>query len=539
MQPCPSDMFSDQILSALREYNILIISGETGSGKTTRVPFYVFFSSLLKGKALICSQPRRLAAISVAKRIASEAKVTLGTEIGYLIRFENCTSKKTKIKFTTDGFLLREFISSPCLDQYSMIIIDEAHERSSNTDLILSLTKSLAELRPDLKILITSATLEIQRYSVFFDHCPVFCIPGRSFSVKTFFTKTLKKNFLMCCLSSLVFLIEKFHHGDILVFLTGKNDIDFIGHHLYFLKTLNLNKKGIIIVPIFSGLPWKTQMKSIQISKKKRKIILSTNITETSLTIPNISFILDPGLMKHQIFDPRKLAGDLILTHIGKVNAIQRKGRAGRVRPGKCFRLYTKWSFQNEMEILSVPEVKKIDLSHIVLFLKVLGIEDISSLEWIDFPEKFSLIHSFEVLYLLKALGKDGQITNLGRKMSEFPVNPMLGKTIISGLEFKREKEILRIISLLLIPFNSYHSMFKNNPGGRFDKMLSDHILLGVIFQDWENSGFSFEWCLKNKVDFKNMKLSKDINFQLLKTGKKIKKKIICKTTPKQILDAK
>merc|ERR1712216_811629 len=174
-----------------------------------------------------------------------------------------------------------------------MVIIDEAHERTLNTDLILSLTRSLTELRPDLKILITSATLEIHRYSIFFDKCPVFCIPGRSFLIKTFFTKTKEKNFLNSCLSSLVFLIEKFKYGDILVFLTGRNDIDFIGHHLSSWKKNRFNEKDLFVVPIFSELPWKTQIKTIGFSKTKRKVILSTNITETSLTIPNISFVID------------------------------------------------------------------------------------------------------------------------------------------------------------------------------------------------------------------------------------------------------
>jgi len=382
-----------------------------------------------------------------------------------------------------------------------MVIIDEAHERTLNTDLILSLTKSLTELRPDLKILITSATLEIHRYSIFFDKCPVFCIPGRSFLIKTFFTKTKEKNFLNSCLSSLVFLIEKFKYGDILVFLTGRNDIDFIGHHLSSWKKNRFNEKDLFVVPIFSELPWKTQIKTIGFSKTKRKVILSTNITETSLTIPNISFVIDSGLMKHKIFDPKKLSGNLVSTHIGKINAIQRRGRVGRLKPGKCFRLYTKWSFQNEMEFTSVPEVQKVDLNNIVLFLKVLGIEDISSLDWIDLPEKFSLLHSFEVLYLLKALGKNGKVTNLGRKMSEFPVNPMIAKAIILGREFNNEKEILSITSLLLIPFVSYQSMFSEKETKILNSVnqTSDHIFLATIFEKWEKSGFSVNWCLKKK----------------------------------------
>mmetsp|Transcript_38064 Transcript_38064/g.76166 ORF Transcript_38064/g.76166 Transcript_38064/m.76166 type:complete len:614 (-) Transcript_38064:1464-3305(-) len=520
----PSDFFSSQILSALKEYNILIITGETGSGKTTRIPFFIYFSILFKNKTLICSQPRRLATISVAKRIASQAKVTLGMEIGYLIRFENCTTKKTKLKFTTDGFLLKEFLLSPCLDQYEIVIIDEAHERSSDTDLILSLSKSLIEIRSDLKIVITSATLEIEKYSVFFDNCPVFCIPGRTFCVKTFFSKFQQKNFRLGCIDSLIFLIKKYCQGDILVFLPGKDEIDFIGHHLSFWKKKNSPKKKLIVVPVFSELPWTNQMKALRGFKNKRKIILSTNLTETSLTIPNISFVLDSGLMKQQIFNPKKLSGDLFLTHIGKANAIQRKGRAGRIGPGKCFRLFSKWSFNHEMEVSSIPGLQKIDLTNIILFIKILGVDSIFSLDWIDFPEKYSLLFSFQTLYSLKALGNNGRVTDLGRKMVEFPVKPMTAKTIIFSREFNREEEILSIFALLLIPFNSYQSVFEIKKTKNLPILLSDHLFLLKIFKKWEKTGYSLHWCLRQKINFKNMQLSNNIKTQLWNTGRRIGK---------------
>ncbi|AFP65297.1 pre-mRNA splicing factor ATP-dependent RNA helicase prp2-like protein (nucleomorph) [Chroomonas mesostigmatica CCMP1168] len=513
----PVDIFFDQILESILIFKIIIMIGETGSGKTTRIPHFLYFSGIQETNLICCTQPRRLSTIAVAKRISYIMGKNLGHDVGYTIRFEDCTTEKTKIKIITDGLLTKEWLNNPYLKSYSILILDEIHERSSNTDLILSLCRNLMELRSDLKIVITSATLNAEQYSNFFFCCPVFSIPGRCYSVKIYYSFFQEEDFLTGSYSSLVKILKRTIEGDILVFLTGKDDINIIGNLLFFLKKKLSKEKNFFIIPIFSGLPIQWQTNVLKNCSSERKIILATNIAETSLTIPTISFVVDCGFVKQKIFNPYFSISNLITIPISKNSAVQRAGRSGRTRTGNCIRNYSKWSYKNEMPLNFTPEIQRIDVSFIILFLKGLGTKDFFSFDWIDFPSKIFFYRSLRSLYCLGAFSKNGFITSIGRLIIELSIEPMLAKALISGYKHNCVEGLISIASMLLSSFRSDNTLI-------FDFCLkkdfcfeSDHLFFLNIFNKWQYAEYSLEWCSKRGIEYPKMIYAKNLKTQLLK----------------------
>nr|CAI5834058.1 unnamed protein product [Callosobruchus analis] len=374
--------FKEDLIQAVREHQVLIIEGETGSGKTTQIPQYLYEAGFTKdGKKIGCTQPRRVAAMSVAARVAQEMGVKLGNEVGYAIRFEDCTSERTVIKYMTDGTLHREFLSEPDLASYSVMIIDEAHERTLHTDILFGLVKDIARFRPDLKLLISSATLDVTKFSEFFDDAPMFQIPGRRFPVDIYYTKAPEADYVDACVVSVLQIHVTQPLGDILVFLTGQEEIETCQELLQDrLRRLGSKVKELLVLPVYANLPSDMQAKIFEPTPPgARKVILATNIAETSLTIDNIIYVIDPGFVKQNHFNSRTGMESLIVVPISKASANQRAGRAGRVAAGKCFRLYTAWSYKHELEDNTVPEIQRINLGNAVLMLKALGINDLVS----------------------------------------------------------------------------------------------------------------------------------------------------------------
>ena len=308
---------------------------------------------------MACTQPRRVAAMSVAARVAQEMGCKLGHEVGYSIRFENCTNEKTLIKYMTDGMLLREFLNEPDLKSYSVIMIDEAHERTLHTDVLFGLVKDVALARPDLKLIISSATLDAEKFSDYFNQAVIFKVPGRRFPVDIYYTKAPESDYIEASVITALQIHVTQPKGDILIFLTGQEEIESASEMLM-QRTRGLGTKvgELIICPIYANLPTDMQAKIFEPTPKgARKVVIATNIAETSVTIDNIIFVIDCGFVKQTTFNPRTGMESLIVTPISKAAANQRAGRAGRVSPGKCFRLYTLWSFQNELEDNTVPEI--------------------------------------------------------------------------------------------------------------------------------------------------------------------------------------
>lgn len=428
--------FRDDLIQAVREHQVLIIEGETGSGKTTQIPQYLHEAGFTEdGKKIGCTQPRRVAAMSVASRVAQEMSVKLGNEVGYAIRFEDCTSERTIIKYMTDGTLHREFLSEPDLQSYSVMIIDEAHERTLHTDILFGLVKDISRFRPDLKLLISSATLDAQKFSDFFDDAPIFRIPGRRFPVDIYYTKAPEADYIDACVVSVLQIHATQPLGDILVFLTGQEEIETCQELLQDrVRRLGSKVKELIILPVYANLPSDMQAKIFDPTPPgARKVVLATNIAETSLTIDNIIYVIDPGFAKQNHFNSRTGMESLMVVPISKASANQRAGRAGRVAPGKCFRLYTAWSYKHELEDNTVPEIQRINLGNAVLMLKALGITDLVHFDFLDPPPHETLVLALEQLYALGALNHHGELTKLGRRMAEFPVDPMMAKMLLAA----------------------------------------------------------------------------------------------------------
>lgn len=370
----PVFAYREELLQAVEDYQTIIIVGETGSGKTTQIPQYLVEAGFTKdGKKIGCTQPRRVAAMSVAARVSEEMNTKLGHEVGYSIRFEDCTSEKTIIKYMTDGMLLREFLNEPDLSSYNVLIIDEAHERTLHTDILFGLVKDIAKYRKDLKILVSSATLDAEKFSAYFDDAPIFRIPGRRYPVTTYYTKSPEADYLAAAVTTTMQIHLTQQDGDILVFLTGQEEIESLQERLNFIgKKLKGKMKELIVVPIYASLPPELQAEIFKPTPiGARKVVLATNIAETSITIDGIAYVIDPGFCKMNTYNPRNGLESLVITPCSRASANQRSGRAGRVGPGKCFRLYTSWAFKNEMDENTIPEIQRTNLGNVVLLLKV------------------------------------------------------------------------------------------------------------------------------------------------------------------------
>ncbi|EME42751.1 hypothetical protein DOTSEDRAFT_26302 [Dothistroma septosporum NZE10] len=523
----PVYQYRQQFLDAVREYQILIIVGETGSGKTTQLPQYLYEDGFAKnGQKIGCTQPRRVAAMSVAARVAEEVGVKLGNEVGYAIRFEDATTDKTVLKYMTDGMLLREFLTEPDLGGYSAMMIDEAHERTLHTDILFGLIKDIARGRPDLKLLISSATLDAQKFSEFFDDAPILNIPGRTYDVEMNYSLQPEANYLSAAITT-VFQIHLSQPmpGDILVFLTGQDEIEQAEQSLQeTARKLGQAAPELMICPIYANLPTDLQQRIFDPTPPKvRKVVLATNIAETSLTIDNIVYVIDPGYVKENRYTPATNMESLVAVPISRASANQRAGRAGRTQPGKCFRLYTKWAYYNDLPESTTPEIQRTNLNSIVLMLKSLGINDLINFDFMDPPAPDMLIRSLEQLYALGALNDKGELTKVGRQMAEFPTDPMLAKAVLQADKEGCVEEILSIIAMLgeasalfyrpkdkKLQADAARARFTVKEGG-------DHVTLLNIWNQWVDSDFSYVWARENFLQQRSLTRARDVRDQLAK----------------------
>ncbi|KAL2039826.1 hypothetical protein N7G274_007226 [Stereocaulon virgatum] len=385
----PMFRFRKQLLDAINENQLMIVVGETGSGKTTQLTQYLAEAGFADHGMIGCTQPRRVAAMSVAKRVAEEVGCKLGEEVGYTIRFEDCTSPSTKIKYMTDGMLQREVLLDPNLKKYSVIMLDEAHERTIATDVLFGLLKKTLTRRPDLKVIVTSATLDADKFSEYFNKCPIFTIPGRTFPVSVNYITELEPDYLNAALVTVMQIHLQEPAGDILLFLTGQEEIDTSCEILFDrMKALGPSVPELIILPVYSQLPSEMQSRIFEPAPTgSRKVVIATNIAETSITIDGIYYVIDPGFVKQNAYDPKLGMDSLVIVPISQAQARQRAGRAGRTGPGKCFRLYTEAAFQSEMLPTSIPEIQRQNLSTTILMLKAMGINDLLHFDFMDPPQ--------------------------------------------------------------------------------------------------------------------------------------------------------
>ncbi|KAK9468692.1 pre-mRNA splicing factor [Lipomyces arxii] len=519
----PIYLYRDDLLQAFESFQILIIVGETGSGKTTQLPQYLHEAGYTKdGKKVGCTQPRRVAAMSVAQRVAEEMGVKLGNEVGYSIRFEDKTSDRTVLRYMTDGMLLREFLTDPELAGYSALMIDEAHERTLHTDILFGLLKDIARYRKDLRLLISSATMDAQKFSQFFDDAPIFEIPGRRYPVDIYYTPQPEANYLEAAVNTVFQIHTSSQDGDILVFLTGQEEIETMQENIQDICFKLGNKiKDLLVCPIYANLPSDQQARIFEKTPKNaRKVVLATNIAETSITIDGIAYVIDPGYVKENVYNPRSGMESLVVTQCSQASANQRAGRAGRVGPGKCFRLYTKWAFFNELPPNTTPEIQRTNLGSVVLLLMSLGINDLLNFDFMDAPPTDTLVHSLEHLYALGALNDRGELTKIGRQMAEFPTDPMFSKAIIASDKYGCVEEVLSIISMLGEASSLFYrpkdkKLHADKSKESFTRPGGDHLSLLEVWNEWVDTEYSQAWAAEHFMQYKSLARARDVRDQL------------------------
>ncbi|CAI7904564.1 unnamed protein product, partial [Closterium sp. NIES-53] len=544
----------DELLQVIRENQIVVVVGETGSGKTTQMTQYLHEDGYTTYGMVGCTQPRRVAAMSVAKRVADEMECELGSTVGYAIRFEDVTSSNTLVKYMTEGVLLRESLREPDLDQYSAIIMDEAHERSLNTDVLFGVLKHVAARRRDFKLIVTSATLNSEKFSHFFGSktpfslpshfsstpqsltpppslpsappsVPVFFIPGRTFPVSIMWSKSPCEDPVDAAVKQALAIHVTMPPGDILVFMTGQEDIEATCFALA--DRLEQMAAGaarppppLSILPIYSQLPADLQAKIFQKAEEgTRKCIVATNIAETSLTVDGILYVIDGGYSKIKVYNPRMGMDALQVFPISRAAADQRSGRAGRTGPGTCYRLYTETAYANEMLANPVPEIQRTNLGNVVLLLKSLNIDNLLDFDFLDPPPQENILNSMYQLWILGALDNTGALTKTGRRMVEFPLDPALAKLLISGDQFGCVNETLTMVAMLSVPSVFFRPKDREEESDaareKFFVPESDHLTLLNVFQQWKSNGYRGDWCSDHYLHVKGLRKAREVRAQL------------------------
>jgi ATP-dependent RNA helicase DHX8/PRP22 len=518
----PIYRLKQELMRAMAENQVLVVIGETGSGKTTQMTQYMHELGITKNGVIGCTQPRRVAAVSVAKRVSEEFGCTLGEEVGYNIRFDDCTSQSTIIKYMTDGMLMREYLNDNDLKRYGALMLDEAHERTIHTDVLFGLLKDLCRRRPDLKLIVTSATLDAEKFSGYFFDSPIFTIPGRTFPVEILYTKEPESDYLDAALITIMQIHLSEPAGDILLFLTGQEEIDTACETLYSrMQALGDLAPELIILPVYSSLPSEMQSRIFEPPPPgARKCVVATNIAEASLTIDGIYYVVDPGFSKQKAFNAKLGMDSLVVTPISQASARQRAGRAGRTGPGKCYRLYTEMAYKNEMLPTNIPEIQRTNLGNVVLQLKAMGINDLLGFDFMDPPPVATLVGAMEALNALGALDDEGLLTRLGRKMAEFPLEPNLSKMLLLSVDLGCSDEILTITSLLSVDNPFYRPRDKQGQAdmkkAKFHQAEGDHLTLLAVYKGWGASKFSNPWCFENFIQARSMKRAQDVRKQLV-----------------------
>ena len=449
----PVSQRKTEIEKLLSEHQVIVVAGETGSGKTTQLPKMCLELGFGNLGTIGHTQPRRIAARSVAARIAEELQTELGDLVGYKVRFNDQISDNTQIKLMTDGILLAEIQTDRFLNQYSCLIIDEAHERSLNNDFILGYLKQLLPRRPDLKVIITSATIDVERFSKHFNNAPIIEVSGRTYPVEVRYRPVAEEDD-QDQLQGILNAVDELQaegRGDILIFMNGEREIRDTAEALQ-----KQNLKHAEILPLFARLSAQEQNKIFHPSGLNR-IVLATNVAETSLTVPGIKYVIDPGTARISRYSYRTKVQRLPIEPISQASANQRKGRCGRVSEGICIRLYSEEDFNNRPEFTE-PEILRTNLASVILQMTALGLDDIEAFPFVDAPDKRHIQDGVKLLEELGAfetvqtkLGEKRRLTTIGCQLAQLPVDPRLAKMLLSAVDFGSVYEVMIIVSALSI----------------------------------------------------------------------------------------
>nr|UXY88502.1 ATP-dependent RNA helicase CDC28 [Cryptomonas curvata] len=516
----PIEQYEKFILSSVKKFKILMIIGETGSGKTTIVPRILYKNRIFN--KIIVSQTKRIAAINAANYISKTLNLKVGRDVGYAVRFENNSYSDTRIKFVTDGILFKELSENPSLSHYNCVIIDEFHERTIYTDLLLSILKKTLCERENFRLIIMSASGECNKMAKFFNiKSGKLTIPGRLYRIKIFYTITPQSNYVL----SISAFIAKHHlkeniPGNFLVFLPGQEEILKLNEQIDYV----IGKKifNFIVIKFYSGISEEEYLNVFKISqKKKRKIILATNIAESSITIPGISLVIDSGLSKQKITNWKNGIDLFRIYPISKSEAQQRAGRAGRERTGKCYRMYTFKDFCS-LRSYPKPEIQRIDLTSIILMLYSFKQKYFLGLDFITIPPTWSIYRSFEKLFILGIITHKLKITYLGKLCSIFPLEISMSITIIEALK-KKNRTLLNLILAAISVLSTNMTIFakwNNFLSNNYNKLkyLGDQFCYAMVFYQYQlkkKNETAKNWCKKKNLNENCLKLATSIKTQI------------------------
>ncbi|KAG8002175.1 putative ATP-dependent RNA helicase DHX40 [Nibea albiflora] len=510
-----------KLIQAVKDSAFLVITGETGSGKTTQLPQYLHEAGFCKNGKIGITQPRRVAAITVAQRVAQEMQCSLGREVGYQVRFDDCTSQDTAVKYMTDGCLLREVLADPVLSQYSVVILDEVHERSLSTKVFTDPANATKGRSIPLKVVVMSATLEADKLSAFLGDCPVFAIPGRTFPVTCTFGTAVgpKDTESTGYVKEVVKMALDVHTsemaGDILVFLTGQSEIERACDLLYEkAETIDYRYdvqdqtvEGLLILPLYGSMPTDQQRQIFQPPPSGIR-----------------KYIIDSGFVKQLNHNSRVGMDILEVVPISKSEAQQRAGRAGRTSAGKCFRIYTKEFWEKSMPEYTVPEIQRTSLTAVVLTLKCLGVHDVIRFPYLDCPEERFILDALKQLYQFDAIDRRGKVTRLGELMVEFPLHPGLTRALLKAASLGCEDLLLPVAAMLSVEnifirpghpekqkeADKKHRALAAKCGG-----TNDFATLLSVFQSCKSSDRPSAWCKDHWIHWRALKSAFSVETQL------------------------
>jgi len=537
-QRLPTWAAREDLLKLIQKHQAVVLAGETGSGKTTQLPQILLDAGyhVQNGqiKAITCVQARSLAATNAAQRVSDELEVQLGTYVGYCVSFEDRTSLETLLKFLSDDALLRELLTDPLLERHSVIVLDEAHERTLSTDILLGILKGVLQRRQELKLIIMSATTDMNKVQRHFGDAPLLTMPGRSHPVDIFYMGEPEKDYLKAAIKTAVQIHGLEPEGDVLLFLTSPEEIEH--------ACIQLRKEGIrmldcgelVVLPLYPSMPHMQQQKVYEVApgpkvpggRGGRRIIVATEVAETSLALDNIAYVIDPGLARQRVYNPRIRLQCQLVSPISRSSASRRAACAGRTRPGKCFRLYAEKSFLQDLPARIYPEALRSDLTGTVLTLKRLRVEDLVHFEFVDPPSPEALMRALETLNYLECLDDNGDLTNVGEQASMFPVEPELARMLIESPKHRCSNEALSIAAMLSVqpvflrPSDSHKAA--DEAKHRFAHLDGDHLTLLNVFhaykQHMQDGVEPAKFCGENFICLQSMRAAETIREHLKRT---------------------
>ncbi|MDO8594695.1 MAG: helicase-related protein [bacterium] len=508
----------EKLIDTIRANPVTIVRGSTGSGKTTQLPIMLSRSGFAKTGAVIIAEPRRAAAINVAEYVARELRESLGNHVGYRVRFNTVGNRHTSIQFVTMGIVLREILNDPLLPHCSTLVIDEVHESSTEGDLLVSLARTIIKERPDFRLVLMSATLDVSGYSAYFNNAPVIDIPGRTYPITTHYLKqdihhieTLNEKAADMALG----IDQKGEKGDILIFLPGRESIEAV------IDIIALRgEKHIVVLPLYKDLEAAEQKKVYQSFPGCRKIVVATNIAETSITIEGIKYVIDSGLIKNNVFSEESGVQSLLVEKHSQSGCEQRSGRSGRTGPGVCYRMFTQKSFEKR-PLHSVPEIVRANPASMILYLQNAG-HDVQAFDFIHKPSPKLVARSEEDLAILGALSVLGKhITRLGKNLANLPLEPHVGKLLIESIRMGCVREVVTFASFLsrtaifLRPYGK--AALAEKAQAAFINPTSEALTILNVWIAYATAGYSRAWCREYFINIQAMEEAKLVRDQLSK----------------------